>query len=52
MIRLAPYALRLRLSEEPIVAGAGDNAAGAVGIVAINPNQAFLSLGTSGIFCC
>lgn len=34
----------------PVVAGAGDNAAGAVGIGVIKPNQAFLSLGTSGVY--
>ena len=34
----------------PIVAGAGDNAAGAVGVGIINPGQAMLSLGTSGVY--
>lgn len=34
----------------PVVAGGGDNAAGAVGIGVINPNEAFLSLGTSGVY--
>ncbi|MDO6618329.1 MULTISPECIES: xylulokinase [unclassified Shewanella] len=34
----------------PVVAGAGDNAAGAIGIGVIKPNQAFLSLGTSGVY--
>ncbi|MEP0174863.1 MAG: xylulokinase [Paraglaciecola sp.] len=34
----------------PVAAGAGDNAAGAVGIGVIEPAQAFLSLGTSGVF--
>ncbi len=34
----------------PVVAGAGDNAAGAAGIGVINPNEAFLSLGTSGVY--
>ena len=34
----------------PILAGgAGDNAAGAVGLGAIAPGSAFLSLGTSGV---
>lgn len=33
----------------PVVAGAGDNAAGAVGVGAVEPGQAFLSLGTSGV---
>ncbi|MEB8432704.1 xylulokinase [Cocleimonas sp. KMM 6892] len=36
-----------------IAGGAGDNAGGAVGIGAVSPGQAFLSLGTSGvIFVC
>ncbi|CCN69272.1 xylulokinase [Vibrio nigripulchritudo] len=34
----------------PIVAGAGDNAAGAVGGGIIEPGQAMLSLGTSGVY--
>ncbi len=33
----------------PVAAGASDNAAGAVGIGCINPGQAFVSLGTSGV---
>ncbi|WP_034914917.1 MULTISPECIES: xylulokinase [Erwinia] len=38
------------LSEEVIVAGGGgDNAASAVGIGAVNPGDAFISLGTSGV---
>jgi len=38
------------LEQVPVAAGAGDNAAGAVGIGTIKPNQAFLSLGTSGVY--
>jgi len=38
------------LKQVPVAAGAGDNAAGAVGIGVINPNEAFLSLGTSGVY--
>ncbi len=34
----------------PVVAGGGDNAAGAVGIGVVEPGQAFLSLGTSGVY--
>ncbi|WP_448249883.1 xylulokinase [Thalassotalea agariperforans] len=34
----------------PVVAGAGDNAGGAAGIGVINPHEAFLSLGTSGVY--
>ncbi|MCM0018377.1 MAG: xylulokinase [Tagaea sp.] len=38
------------LSHSPVVAGgAGDNAAGAIGLGAIAPGSAFLSLGTSGV---
>ena len=33
-----------------IAGGAGDNAAGAVGIGAVEPGSAFLSLGTSGVY--
>lgn len=33
----------------PVVAGGGDNAAGAVGVGVVNPGDAFLSLGTSGV---
>ena len=33
----------------PVVAGAGDNAAGAVGVGVFEPGRAFLSLGTSGV---
>lgn len=38
------------MNETPVIAGGGDNAAGAAGIGVINPNEAFLSLGTSGIY--
>ena len=38
------------VNEVPVVAGGGDNAAGAAGIGVINPNEAFLSLGTSGVY--
>ncbi len=34
----------------PIVAGAGDNAAGAIGVGILKPGQAMLSLGTSGVY--
>lgn len=33
----------------PLAGGAGDNAAGAVGIGCVRPGQAFVSLGTSGV---
>jgi xylulokinase len=43
-------AARWRMARRPILAGgAGDNAAGAVGLSAIRPGDAFISLGTSGV---
>jgi len=43
-------AARWGLAHAPILAGgAGDNAAGAVGLGAIRPGTAFVSLGTSGV---
>jgi xylulokinase len=48
--RLRPeLARRWGLSEIPVVAGAGDNAAGAIGVGVVHPGQAMLSLGTSGV---
>lgn len=38
------------MSRVPVVAGAGDNAAGAVGVGIIKPGQPMLSLGTSGVY--
>lgn len=44
------YCARWGMSEAPVFAGgAGDNAAAAVGLGAISPGDAFLSLGTSGV---
>ena len=41
---------RWRMARPPVLAGgAGDNAAGAVGLGAIHPGSAFISLGTSGV---
>jgi len=40
----------LNLPQLPLVAGAGDNAAGAVGTGVINSGQGFISLGTSGVY--
>lgn len=34
----------------PVIAGAGDNAAGAIGVGITQPGQAMLSLGTSGVY--
>ncbi len=47
----AELAQRWKMRTAPILAGgAGDNAAGAVSLGAIDPGDAFLSLGTSGVF--
>lgn len=46
----ADLATRWGMGERPIFAGsAGDNAAGAVGLGATKPGDAFVSLGTSGV---
>ncbi len=37
------------MARVPVVAGGGDNAAGAVGVGVVQPGEAFLSLGTSGV---
>lgn len=37
-------------SDVVVAGGAGDNAAGAVGVGVIQPGQAFVSLGTSGVY--
>jgi xylulokinase len=43
-------AARWRMTRKPVLAGgAGDNAAGAVGLSAIRAGDAFVSLGTSGV---
>lgn len=46
----APVAKAWGMASVPVVAGGGDNAAGAVGVGIINPGQAMLSLGTSGVY--
>lgn len=38
------------MDQIPVAAGGGDNAAGAIGAGVAMPGQAFLSLGTSGVF--
>ncbi|MFZ6646492.1 xylulokinase [Undibacterium sp. TJN25] len=43
-------AQRWGLQQIPVVAGAGDNAAGAIGVGIVRPRQAMLSLGTSGVY--
>jgi xylulokinase len=46
----AELTARWHMARRPVVAGgAGDNAAGAVGLSAIRPGDAFVSLGTSGV---
>ena len=47
---LPAIARELGLREIPVVAGGGDNAAGAVGVGIVRPGQAMLSLGTSGVY--
>jgi len=42
-------AARWGMDAVPVVAGAGDNAAGAAGVGVVNEGDAFLSLGTSGV---
>jgi len=46
----AEVAARFGLRRIPVVAGAGDNAAGALGMGVVRPGQGMLSLGTSGVF--
>ena len=48
---LASLVLVWFVSKQPllIAGGAGDNAAGAVGVGVVRPGDAFLSLGTSGV---
>lgn len=41
---------RWGMKQVPIVAGAGDNAAGAIGVGVTKPGEAMLSLGTSGVY--
>ncbi|WP_241491605.1 FGGY-family carbohydrate kinase, partial [Winslowiella iniecta] len=43
-------AARWGMSSIPVVAGGGDNAAGALGVGMFQPGQAMLSLGTSGVY--
>jgi xylulokinase len=46
----AELAERFGLRRIPVVAGAGDNAAGAIGMGIVRPGQGMLSLGSSGVF--
>lgn len=45
----ADVAKRFGLREIPLIAGGGDNAAGALGVGVVRAGQAMLSLGTSGV---
>ncbi|MDH2998340.1 xylulokinase [Pasteurellaceae bacterium LFhippo2] len=47
---LNSLAERWKMPCVPVVAGGGDNAAGAIGIGLYKPGQAMLSLGTSGVY--
>ena len=47
---LPDVAARWGMNTVPLVAGGGDNAAGAVGVGMVAPGQAMLSLGTSGVY--
>jgi xylulokinase len=49
-VLLPELANRWGMAGVPIVAGGGDNAAGAVGAGIVKPGQAMLSLGTSGVY--
>mgnify|MGYP000474670532 CR=1 FL=1 len=47
---LPELAQKWGMDEIPIVAGAGDNAAGAIGVGLTEPGQGMISLGTSGVY--
>lgn len=47
---LPQIAERWGIGSIPVVAGGGDNAAGAIGVGLYQPGQAMLSLGTSGVY--
>lgn len=47
---LASLARRWGMLCVPIIAGAGDNAGGAVGVGIVEPGQGMISLGTSGVY--
>ncbi|HBZ16474.1 MAG TPA: xylulokinase [Pantoea sp.] len=47
---LPDVATRWGMQAVPLVAGGGDNAAGAVGVGMVEPGQGMLSLGTSGVY--
>ncbi|GAB2696729.1 xylulokinase [Aliiglaciecola aliphaticivorans] len=43
-------AKRWNMQSVPVIAGGGDNAAGAIGVGLVSPGQAMISLGTSGVY--
>ncbi|HCU0884528.1 TPA: xylulokinase [Proteus mirabilis] len=43
-------AKKWQMKQVPIIAGGGDNAAGAIGVGVYQPGQGMLSLGTSGVY--
>ncbi|HEJ9411612.1 TPA: xylulokinase [Proteus mirabilis] len=47
---LPEVAKKWRMEQVPIIAGGGDNAAGAIGVGVYQPGQGMLSLGTSGVY--
>lgn len=47
---LPEVAKKWHMKQVPIIAGGGDNAAGAIGVGVYQPAQAMLSLGTSGVY--
>lgn len=47
---LPEHAQRWGMGSIPVVAGTGDNAAGAIGVGLIHSGQAMISLGTSGVY--
>lgn len=47
---LPEIAKKWQMKQVPIIAGGGDNAAGAIGVGVYQPGQGMLSLGTSGVY--
>ncbi|HGN2046525.1 TPA: xylulokinase [Proteus mirabilis] len=47
---LSEIAKKWQMKQVPIIAGGGDNAAGAIGVGVYQPGQGMLSLGTSGVY--
>lgn len=47
---LPEIAKKWQMKQVPIIAGGGDNAAGAIGVGVYQPGQGILSLGTSGVY--